>query len=83
MPGQRYYYLEIEGARLRIPPVNRSKHKHADNKHAGTGIESRSADIQAVINFIKSEIKLNYYFSEEDAKAVVEKLNSNDFQGQP
>ncbi len=79
--GQRFYYLEIDGARLRIPPVNRSKHKHSENGQPGTTIESRSADIQAVINFIKSEIKLNYYFSEEDAKTVVEKLNKNDFLG--
>jgi hypothetical protein len=81
VPGQRFYYLEIEGARLRIPPVNRSKHKHSENGQPAPGTESRSADIQGVINFIKSEIKLNYYFSEEDAKEVVEKLNKNDFLG--
>ena len=80
-PGQRFYYLEIDGARLRIPPVNRSKHKHAENGQPPAGIESRSADIQGVINFIKAEIKLNYYFSEEDAKDVVEKLNKNDHLG--
>ena len=79
--GQRFYYLEIDGARLRIPPVNRSKHKHIENGQPGTSTESRSADIQGVINFIKSEIKINYYFSEEDAKTVVEKLNRNDFLG--
>lgn len=79
--GQRYYYLEINGARLRIPPVNRSGHKHSSGNHPAPATESRSADIQAIINFVKSEIKLNYYFSEEDAKAVVEKLNSNDFLG--
>lgn len=81
LPGYRYYYLEIDGARLRIPPVNRSKHNHSDGNQPRPDIESRSADIQGVINFIKSEIKLNYYFSEEDAKAVVEKLNKNDFLG--
>ena len=81
IPGQRFYYLEIEGARLRIPPVNRSKHHHSDNGQPSAATESRSADTQAVINFIKSEINLNYYFSEEDAKAVVEKINKNDFLG--
>ncbi len=80
-PGQRFYYLEIEGVKLRIPPVNRSRHKRADNGQQGSGIESRSADIQGVINFLKSEIRLNYYFSEEDAKEVVEKINKNDFLG--
>jgi hypothetical protein len=79
--GQRYYYLEIEGARLRMPPVNRSQQKPGDNKLPVPVTESRSADVQAVINFIKSEIKLNYYFSEEDAKGVVGRLNSNDFLG--
>lgn len=81
VPGQRFYYLEIEGARLRIPQVNRSAHKHASNGQPLSSIESRSADVQAVINFVRSEIRLNYYLSEEDAKAVVEKLNSNDMVG--
>ena len=80
-PGQRFYYLEIEGARLLIPQVNRSKHKHSENGQPASATESRSADIQGVINFIRSEIKLNYYFSEEDAKEVVEKSNKGDFLG--
>lgn len=79
--GQRFYYLEIDGARLRIPPVNRSAHNHSPNGMPSTSIESRSGDIQAVINFVKSEIRLNYYFSEEDAKMIVEKLNKNDAIG--
>ena len=79
--GQRFYYLEIDGARLRIPQVHRTDHRHTENGSAASSVESRSADIQAVINFIKSEIKLNYYFSEEDAKSIVEKLNKNDFLG--
>jgi len=81
VPGQRFYFLEIEGARLRIPQVNRSKHNHSENGSPAPVTESRSADIQGVINFIKSEISLNYYFSEEDAKELVEKLNKNDFLG--
>ncbi len=80
-PGHRFYYLEIDGARLRIPQVNRSKHNHQDNGQPQSATESRSADIQAVINFIKSDIQINYFFSEEDAKNVVEKLNRNDFLG--
>jgi hypothetical protein len=79
--GQRFYFLEINGVRLRIPPVDRSKHKHTGQGKPGTPVESHSGDIQGVINFIKSEISLNYYFSEEDAKSVVEKLNRNDFLG--
>jgi hypothetical protein len=79
--GQRYYYLEISGARLRIPPVDHSTHKHRGHEKPGTPKPSQSGDIQGVINFIKSEITFNYYFSEEDAKSVVEKLNKNDFLG--
>ena len=79
--GQRYYYLEISGARLRIPAVDHSTHKHHGQGKPGTPKPSQSGDIQGVINFIKSEITFNYYFSEEDAKSVVEKLNKNDFLG--
>jgi hypothetical protein len=79
--GQRFYYLEIDGVRLRIPAVNRSSHKHIEHEQLVASTESRSADVQAVINFIKSEISINYYFSEEDSKSVVEKLNKNDFLG--
>jgi hypothetical protein len=81
MAGQRFYYLEIDGVRLRIPPVDRSGHHHKNGRIPNSSTESHSGDIQAVINFIKSEITLNYYFSEEDAKAVVTKLNSNDYLG--
>jgi hypothetical protein len=80
-PGQRFYFLEISGARLRIPQVDHSKHKHAEGAQPVTSRPSQSGDTQAVINFIRSEIRLNYYFSEEDSKNVVEKLNRNDFLG--
>lgn len=79
--GQRFYYLEISGARLRIPPVNHATHKHQAQGKPGTPKPSQSGDIQGVINFVKSEISFNYYFSEEDAKTVVEKINKNDFLG--
>ncbi len=105
--GNRFYYLEIEGAKLRMPatqPVARPSaepapaeelgnvrvhdhrshitvHDHRSSTAPARVRESRSADIQAVINFIKSEISINYYFSEEDARSVVEKFNANDFLG--
>jgi hypothetical protein len=40
-----------------------------------------SGDIQGVINFVKSEIRLNYYFSEEEAKNIAGKLKNNDYTG--
>ncbi len=84
--GQRFYYLEIHGAHLRTThsasqrtaPAGTSltlSTQPAVAKIAGT------SDVQAVINFIRSEIRFNYYFSEEEAKMVVEKLNRNDFAG--
>lgn len=77
--GQRFYYLEIEGARLRVPQTENKKIKSKNQSQKST--ESRSADVQAVLNFTKSEIKLNYYFSEEDAKSMVEKITRNDVIG--
>jgi len=109
--GHRFYYLEIEGAKLRIPEVkpattnevtvhdhrtathdqsnitvhdhrsNVTVHDRRTNRRRRPVTESRSADIHGVINFIRSEVRLYYYFSEEEAKAVVEKLNANDFMG--
>jgi hypothetical protein len=42
---------------------------------------AQSGDIRGEINFVKSEIRLNYYFSEEEAKSIVERLNKNDAVG--
>lgn len=78
-PGQRFYFLDIEGARLRLP---QNKAKHIKSVNPGPKqIESRSADVQAVLNFNKSQININYFFSEEDAKNLVERINKNDVLG--
>lgn len=79
--GQRFYFLEINGARLRMPAVDHSRHHHQPGTTPDTRIPSQSSDIQVVINFIKSEIRFNYYFSEEDSKTTIEKINNNDFVG--
>jgi hypothetical protein len=79
--GQRFYFLEISGARLRIPAVDHRNHRH---QQAGGHVQTmpgQSADVQGIVNFVKSEIIINYYFSEEDAKSIVEKLNKNDYTG--
>ncbi|MCY2687585.1 hypothetical protein [Salinimicrobium sp. TH3] len=79
--GQRFYFLEIPGATLRMPPVENFE-KEFESGRSGRGRKlSRSSDIQGVINFVRSEIQLNYFFSEEEAKSVVEKLNRNDYLG--
>ncbi|MFZ0456800.1 MAG: hypothetical protein WAM24_23825 [Ignavibacteriaceae bacterium] len=82
--GERLYYLEINGAKLKLPHIVKRK---IDIVAAGRKIETgkaavpRSSDVQGVINLIRSEIRFNYYFSEEDAKSIVEKLNRNDYLG--
>ena len=84
--GQRFYYLEINGARLRLTHTVSNRHSQPGVTSAIAGNPSMTkvagtSDVQAIINFVRSEIKFNYYFSEEEAKAVVEKLNKNDFLG--
>ncbi len=81
--GERFYYLEINGARLKLPLVLKRKIDMVVHGKAGAGKAAvpRSSDIQGVINLIHSEIRFNYYFSEEDAKSIVEKLNRNDYLG--
>jgi hypothetical protein len=81
--GERFYYLEINGARLKLPLILKRKIEMATAGKAGAGKAAvpRSSDIQGVINFIRSEIHFNYYFSEEDAKSIAEKLNRNDYLG--
>ena len=82
--GERFYYLEINGAKLRLPHI--SKRKNEMETETGSLVKGKivvpeSSDIQAVVNLIRSEIIFNYYFSEEDAKSIVEKLNRNDYLG--
>ncbi|HVO73924.1 MAG TPA: hypothetical protein VMT35_07870, partial [Ignavibacteriaceae bacterium] len=80
--GQRVFYLEINGARLKLPTIqHRKRHEVPESAEKEKTTVPRSSDIQGVINFIRSEIKFNYYFSEEDAKSIVEKLNQNDYLG--
>ncbi len=82
--GQRFYYLEIPGVRLKTVSVSIGDHQHQTDpgKPAIQNYEStvpNSSDIQGVLNFVRSEIRFNYYLSEEDAKSVAQKLTSKDF----
>ncbi|MBI5646904.1 MAG: hypothetical protein HY962_08215 [Ignavibacteriae bacterium] len=92
--GQRFYFLEIAGAKLRVVPVaTRPQGARATAAGAGKGVPSQphtgglaprvpnSSDVQGVINFVRSEIRFNYYFSEQDALTVAEKLNAKDYAG--
>lgn len=100
--GQRFYYLEIPGAKMKVVSVQNAGHKHQENNagsdqggvnhefrmpgfaggaHSFIPVVPNSGDIQGVINFVKSEIRLNYYFSEEEAKNIAGKLRNNDYTG--
>ena len=82
--GERLYYLEINGAKLKLPLILKRKIDMTGTVGKVEGekvVVPRSSDIQGVINLIRSEIRFNYYFSEEDAKSIVEKLNRNDYLG--
>lgn len=80
--GQRFYELEIAGSRMRTATTHHQQHHHHKHLH-GKGHPhnrpARSADVAGVLDFTTGEIRLNYYFSEEDSKSIVEKLNANDF----
>lgn len=78
--GQRFYYLEVAGAPVRRPRIISRTHRHKRGQN-GIQITARTSDIQAVLNFVRSEINVNYFFSEADANNIVEKLTKNDVIG--
>lgn len=71
--GQRFFYLEIPGAHLQMAQ------KTVRNKTISE--TAAASDVQAVLNFIRSEITFRYFFSEQEAKSIVEKINRNDYTG--
>jgi hypothetical protein len=75
--GQRFFYLEIPGATVRRPRVAIRTHRKKDGN--GTNITARSGDVQAVLNFVKSEVVINYFLSETESATIVDKLNKNDW----
>ena len=88
--GQRFYFLEIPGAPLKLVAVAGPGHKHQNEATIETGQPDlqkyvttvpHSSDIQGIINVVRAEIKLNYYLSEEEAKGVAEKLHAKDYAG--
>lgn len=82
-PGQRFYYLEINDAQLRAPVTEEFIGGIASGmiSRIKSVTPNRSADIQVVLNFTKSLIQINYYFSEEDARQIVEKISKRDILG--
>lgn len=80
--GQRFFYLQIDGAQFRNS-VSIPSAASANNAVPVMGSDTRawSSDVQAVLNFRRSEIKLNCFFNESDAQRIVSRLNQNDYAG--
>ncbi|MGC1240489.1 MAG: hypothetical protein WA874_02825 [Chryseosolibacter sp.] len=83
--GQRFYYLEISGAKLKYVPVPKKQGVKpapgpvpAPTPTPRVVVPARPSDIQCVLNFLKGEIRFNYFFSESDAMELVEKLKAGD-----
>ncbi|WP_028526698.1 hypothetical protein [Runella limosa] len=73
--GQRFYYFEIPGSKVITIPTSGSKPTVTP---ATPPAPLGQSDIQAVLNFLKSEISFNYYFGQVEAQQIAEKLNQGD-----
>jgi hypothetical protein len=62
--GQRFYYLEIPGARVRLVP-----------RHAGRASRPvRSTQTRVVLDFLKRQLRVALYYSEADAQELAKQL---------
>jgi len=84
---QRFFFLEIPGAKVKIPLGAGHVQKLGLPASVGSVIQSpkvqppipRSSDAQGVLNFLKSEIRFNFYFSNEEARVIGQKLAGGDY----
>ena len=85
--GQRFYFLEIAGAKAQIPSGPGKVVRPSLPAMPGAVTPSpkvqmpipRSSDAQGVLNFLKSEVRFNFYFSNEDARVIGQKLAGGDY----
>ncbi len=76
--GQRFYYLEIPGANLKVIPrysadrVGRSN-ETTESENPVPAVPN-SNDLQVVLDLINAKIKLNYFISENDSIKLSEQL---------
>lgn len=71
--GQRFYYLEIPNAAVRLPRVQTGQNGRIKRVSI-----ARNNDFQLEINFIKSKVVYNYYFSEVAANELVKSFTKGD-----
>jgi hypothetical protein len=62
--GQRFYYLEIPGARVRLAPRVAGKPSRP----------ARSTQTRIVIDFVKRQLRLGLYYSEADGQEIAKQL---------
>lgn len=85
--GQRFFYLEISGAKLKYAPAPKKQGTKPPTPGPAPApspkvvTPARPSDIQCVLNFLKGEIRFNYFFSEAEAIELVEKLKAGDAIG--
>ena len=84
--GQRFYFLEIPGAKVQIPigagKVHRPQPGAPNGPTQSPKVQPpipRSSDAQGVLNFLKAEVRFNFYFSNEDARVIGQKLAGGDY----
>ena len=85
--GQRFYFLEIAGAKVQAPSGAGKVVRPPMSTTPGTvtpppkvqGPIPRSSDAQGVLNFLKGEVRFNFYFSNEDARVIGQKLAGGDY----
>jgi hypothetical protein len=62
--GQRFYYLEIPGARVRIAPGRIGRQARP----------ARSSQTRVVLDFVKRQVRVGLYYSEADAQEIAKHL---------
>lgn len=85
--GQRFFYLEIAGAKLKYVVPQPKKQEPRPPKPTPIypidpkPVVAKASDIQCILNLLKGEIKVNYFFSEAESIQIVEKLKAGDYLG--
>ncbi len=79
--GQRFYYLEIPGSRLRIRPSVTTGTQFRPGRPRRGSYPSNISDLQVILNFVKEFIEINCYLSEAEAIMVSEKIQKGDYLG--
>ena len=73
--------MEVPGAVVRMPRIRSSSGRSRTITQREIQVTARTSDIQAALNFIRSEVTINFFLSEAGSNEVAEKLNRQDWIG--